>query len=129
MGFRMMSVGAIMALLGVALGAFGAHGLRAILSEHMLEVFHTGVRYQMYHAFGLMVSGGALAVYQLPLFRWAIWSFLTGIFVFSGSLYVLSLTGMRWLGAITPLGGLFFIVGWMLLGIGFWKLAKPKTLS
>ncbi|GJL49944.1 MAG: membrane protein [Nitrospirales bacterium] len=129
MGFRMMSVGAIMALLGVALGAFGAHGLRAILSEHMLEVFHTGVRYQMYHAFGLMVSGGALAVYQLPLFRWAIWSFLTGIFVFSGSLYVLSLTGMRWLGAITPLGGLFFIVGWLLLAIGFWKLAKPKTLS
>ncbi|GJL64787.1 MAG: DUF423 domain-containing protein [Nitrospirales bacterium] len=129
MGFRVMSVGAIIALFGVAFGAFGAHGLRAILSEHMLDVFHTGVRYQMYHAFGLMVSGGALAVYQLSLFRWATWSFLIGILVFSGSLYVLSLTGVRWLGAITPLGGLFFIVGWLFLAIGFWKLAKPEILS
>jgi len=127
MGFRVMSVGAIIALLGVAFGAFGAHGLRAILSEHMLEVFHTGVRYQMYHAFGLMIAGGTLAVYQLPLFRWAAWSFLTGILVFSGSLYVLSLTGMKWLGAMTPLGGLFFIVGWLLLAIGFWKAAKLSS--
>ena len=127
MGFRMMSVGACMALLGVAAGAFGAHGLRSILSEHMLEVFHTGVRYQMYHAFGILVSGGALAVYQLSLFRWATWAFLIGTVLFSGSLYVMSLTGVRWLGAVTPLGGLFFITGWLFLAIGFWKLAKQRS--
>ena len=127
MGFRFMSVGAFIALLGVAFGAFGAHGLKAILSEHMLEVFHTGVRYQMYHAFGLIVSGAALSVYHLSHFRWATWSFLTGICVFSGSLYILSLTGIRWLGAMTPLGGLFFIAGWLLLAIGFWKVAKQSS--
>ncbi len=127
MGFRFMAMGALLALCGVAFGAFGAHGLRSILSEHMLEVFHTGVRYQMYHAFGLMVSGGALAVYHLPLFRWAIRAFLTGIVLFSGSLYVMSLTGVRWLGAITPLGGLFFMIGWLLLAIGFWKVAKQSS--
>ena len=124
MGLRFVSVGACMALLGVVFGAFGAHGLRSILSEHMLEVFHTGVRYQMYHAFGLIIAGGALAYYHLPLFRWAIWAFCTGILLFSGSLYILSLSGMRWLGAITPLGGLFFIAGWLLVATGFWKIAK-----
>ena len=127
MGLRFMAVGALLALLGVAAGAFGAHGLRSIVSEQMLEVFHTGVRYQMYHAFGLMVSGGALAFYQLSLFRWATWAFLTGILLFSGSLYVMSLSGVRWLGAITPLGGLFFIIGWVLLAIGFWKVAKQSS--
>ena len=127
MGFRLMAGGAFLALLGVAFGAFGAHGLKSILSERMLEVFHTGVRYQMYHAFGLIVSGGALALYQLTLFRWATWAFLTGIFLFSGSLYVMSLTGVRWLGAITPLGGLFFITGWLLLALGFWKISKQAS--
>ena len=121
-----MAAGAVLALLGVAFGAFGAHGLRAILSEHMLEVFHTGVRYQMYHAFGLIISGAAFAHRALPLFRWATWAFLIGIVLFSGSLYVLSLSGVRWLGAITPLGGLFFIAGWFLLAIGFWKIAKQS---
>jgi len=127
MGFRFVSIGAVLAMLGVAFVAFGAHGLREILSEHMLEVFHTGVRYQMYHAFGVMGAGTALLVYQLPLFRWATWSFLVGILVFSGSLYVLSLTGIRWLGAVTPLGGLFFIIGWLLLAIGFWNVGKQST--
>ncbi len=127
MGFRFVSVGAFIALLGVAFGAFGAHGLKSILSEHMLEVFHTGVRYQMYHAFGLIVAGGALAVYELSHFRWATWSFLTGIVLFSGSLFIMSLTGVRWLGAITPLGGLFFILGWLFLTIGFWKVAKRTS--
>ncbi len=127
MGYRFMSVGTVIAMLGVAFGAFGAHGLKAILSEHMLEVFHTGVRYQMYHAFGLIVSGGALAYYQLPLFHWATRAFLTGIVLFSGSLYILSLTGVRWLGAITPLGGLFFIAGWLLLAVGFWKISKQPS--
>lgn len=119
-----MAAGALIALLGVAGGAFGAHGLRSILSEHMLEVFHTGIRYQMYHAFGLIIAGGAFTHYQLPLFRWATWAFLAGIVLFSGSLYILSLSGVRWLGAITPLGGLCFLAGWLYLTIGFWRMAK-----
>lgn len=102
--------------LGVALGAFGAHALSSVLSERMLANFETGVRYQMYHAFAL------LAV-VVALMRWpdsnlppiAGWLFVAGILIFSGSLYLMAWTGARWLGAITPIGGVAFVIAWALL--------------
>ena len=99
-------------LLGVAFGAFGAHGLRSILTSEMLETFEVGVRYQMYHSLGLLAAAWAASQWQNYLTTAAGWCFFAGILIFSGSLYILSLTGIRWLGAITPIGGLAFIVGW-----------------
>jgi len=116
------SIGALAAAIGVALGAFGAHGLKTRVEPEMLAVFETGARYQMYHAFGLLAVGWAAS--RLPgsaAISIAGWFFLIGILVFSGSLYVMTLTGMRWLGAITPLGGLCFITGWVALAVGMWR--------
>jgi uncharacterized membrane protein YgdD (TMEM256/DUF423 family) len=108
-------LGAVLAGLAVAAGAFGAHGLRARLDADMLVIFETAARYQMYH--GLALLGVAWAAVRWPgsTTTAAGWCFVAGIVVFSGTLYVLSLTGLRWLGAITPLGGLAFLVGWALL--------------
>jgi uncharacterized membrane protein YgdD (TMEM256/DUF423 family) len=108
-------LGAVFALLGVALGAFGAHGLRATLSPADLATFETGVRYQMYHAFGLVVVAWATSRWDGASVHVAGWFFVVGILIFSGSLYTLVLTGQRWMGAVTPLGGLCFLVGWALL--------------
>lgn len=109
-------MGAVFGFLGVALGAFGAHGLRSRLSPEMLGVFETGVRYQMYHAFGLLTVAAAIGqVGQARLLSLAGWSFAAGIVVFSGSLYALALTGTGLLGAITPIGGLAFLIGWACL--------------
>ena len=108
-----VTLGAVLAGLAVAAGAFGAHGLRSRLSPDMLAVFETGARYQMYHALGLLAV--AWAVTRWPGAAAAGWLFVAGIVVFSGSLYVLSLTGTRWLGAITPVGGLCFLAGWAVL--------------
>jgi len=109
-------IGAILGFLGVAFGAFGAHGLRGRLSPEMLGVFETGVRYQMYHVFAILIVAAARGrLGDIPLLAVAGWLFFAGILVFSGSLYVLSLSGVRWLGAITPLGGLLFLLGWMTL--------------
>jgi uncharacterized membrane protein YgdD (TMEM256/DUF423 family) len=105
--------GAVGGLLSVALGAFGAHALRSRLSPEMLAVFETAVRYQMYHALALLLV--ALAIGRLgesPLLTVAGWSFLAGIALFSGSLYALALGGGTAFGAITPLGGLAFLLGW-----------------
>jgi len=111
-------VGALAGATAVALGAFGAHGLRARLSPEMLAVFETGVRYHMYHALALValaaVMGRMDAGRLLPA---AGWLFTAGIFLFSGSLYALALTGVTVLGAITPLGGLAFLAGWACLAI------------
>jgi uncharacterized membrane protein YgdD (TMEM256/DUF423 family) len=104
--------------LGVALGAFGAHALRSRLSAEMLAVFETGARYQMYHAFATFAAAWALARWQRRAFAVAGASFLVGIVLFSGSLYLLAATGERWLGAITPLGGLAFLAGWAALAVG-----------
>jgi uncharacterized membrane protein YgdD (TMEM256/DUF423 family) len=105
-------LGAVYGLLGVAFGAFGAHALRARLTPELLAVYHTGVEYQFYHALALLAVG-LLALQRgvapLPL---AGWCFALGVPLFSGSLYLLALTGTRWLGAITPFGGLLFLVGW-----------------
>src|ERR1051325_592862 len=108
-------LGALSAFVGVAAGAFGAHGLKERLSAEMLAVFETGVRYQMYHAFALLAVGWAAARGPGAWAKAAGWLFVAGPLRLSGSLYVLSLTGLRWLGAITPLGGLAFLAGWLCL--------------
>jgi uncharacterized membrane protein YgdD (TMEM256/DUF423 family) len=116
------SIGALAAAIGVALGAFGAHGLKTRVEPEMLAVFETGARYQMYHALGLLAVGWAAT--RAPgssAISLAGWLFLCGIVIFSGSLYTMTFTGMRWLGAITPLGGLCFITGWVALAVGMWK--------
>ena len=104
--------------IGVALGAFGAHALKSRLAPEHLQTFETGVRYQIYHAAGLL--GAAFAAGQWPgagLPVWAGWAFVLGTVLFSGSLYLLVMTNKRWLGAITPFGGLAVIAGWILLGL------------
>ncbi len=108
--------------LGVALGAFGAHALRGIVPPDLLVTFETGVRYQMYHAFALLAVVVALGRWpQSSLAAWAGWLFVAGIFIFSGSLYALALSGQRWLGAITPIGGVAFISGWICLMLVAWR--------
>lgn len=104
--------------LGVALGAFGAHALKAKLAPDMLAVFETGVRYQMYHVFALCAAAWGYARWPSRPFALAGGLFVAGIAVFSGSLYLLAFTGVRWLGAITPLGGLAFLAGWLCLTWG-----------
>jgi uncharacterized membrane protein YgdD (TMEM256/DUF423 family) len=107
--------GSVAGFVAVAFGAFGAHALRNRLSADMLAVFETGVRYQMFHALALIVTAVAIARFDGWVARAAGWCFLAGIVLFSGSLYALALTGVRTLGAITPLGGLAFLAGWALL--------------
>ncbi|MBU8905825.1 DUF423 domain-containing protein [Desertibacillus haloalkaliphilus] len=111
-------LGSIGAGLAVALGAFGAHGLEGKLTERFMQNFQTGVQYQMYHSLGLLAIGIlASKAASTSMFVWAGWLMVVGIILFSGSLYVLSLTGITKLGAITPLGGVAFIAGWVLLAI------------
>ncbi|MDG2047799.1 MAG: DUF423 domain-containing protein [Halioglobus sp.] len=107
----------------VLFGAFGAHALKGRLDEHALNVFETAVQYHFYHTLALLVVGVmALSHSQTVLLKSSGWLFVIGILVFSGSLYLLSFTGMRWLGAITPLGGLALIAGWACLAAAGWKL-------
>jgi uncharacterized membrane protein YgdD (TMEM256/DUF423 family) len=101
--------------LGVGLGAFAGHGLKARLAPEMLAVFETGVRYQMYHAFAIFAAAWAFARWRGRAFAVAGWLFIAGIAVFSGSLYVLALSGVRGLGMLTPLGGVAFLAGWVCL--------------
>ncbi len=111
-------LGAILGFLGVALGAFGAHGLRSRLSPDMLAVFETGVRYQMYHVFALLIVSAAIGhLGSARLLLMAGWFFFAGILIFSGSLYALALTSTGVLGAITPFGGLALLVGWACLAL------------
>ena len=106
-------VGSILGFLGVVFGAFGAHALRSRLSPEMLAVFETGVRYQMYHAFAILIAAAAIGHFGTArLLILAGWLFVAGIVLFSGSLYALTMTGVGTLGAITPLGGLLFLAGW-----------------
>lgn len=114
-------LGAIFALIGVGAGAFGAHALRSRLSPELLATFEIGVRYQMYHAFALMAAAVAITRWPSSLTTASGWLFLVGILVFSGSLYLLSLTGVRWLGAITPIGGVAFLAGWLCLIWAAWR--------
>ena len=112
--------GAVSAFVAVAAGAFGAHALRARLDATRLAAFETAARYQMYHALGLLAVAWALTRWPGPSVRAAGWLFLAGTVVFTGSLYLLAVTGARWLGAVTPLGGLCFLAGWLSLGLGIW---------
>ncbi len=111
-------LGALSAMLGVGLGAFGAHGLKTMISPELLAVYQTGVTYQMYHALGLIVI--ALLSPQAPasrLLHWAGWLMFSGIVLFSGSLYLLALLDLHWLGMITPLGGVCFLTAWLLVSL------------
>ena len=104
------------AFCAVALGAFGAHGLRGRLDDHMMAVYQTAVQYHFWHALGLGLVAVLVKLYpDAALLRWAGWFMFTGILVFSGSLYALSISGIAWLGAITPLGGMAFLLAWLVL--------------
>ena len=118
-GFAVL--GAVSAGLAVAAGAFGAHALRLRLPPDLLAVFETGARYQMYHALALLAVAWAASRWPTPVMQAAGWCFVAGTVLFSGSLYLLSLTGVRWLGAVTPLGGLLFLAGWLLMAYGIWR--------
>jgi len=115
-------LGSINALLVVLIGAFGAHGLKARLTVENMAIFQTGVQYHFYHAVGLILVG--LIAWHIPTsphLRWSAWLMIMGIILFSGSLYALSITNIRWLGMITPVGGMAFIIAWLLLSIGIIK--------
>jgi len=114
-------IGAICGFLAVALGAFAAHGLKQLLSAGLLATFQTGVDYQAMHALALLVVGLLSQHRHSRALNVAGWSFATGILVFSGSLYLLALTDARWLGAITPLGGGAFLIGWAALAWHAWR--------
>jgi uncharacterized membrane protein YgdD (TMEM256/DUF423 family) len=105
----------------VALGAFAAHALKSRLDADLLAVFETGVRYQMYHAFALLAVGWAHTRWPGKALTASGWLFAAGTAVFSGSLYALSLSGLRWLGAVTPVGGLALLAGWLCLAWAAWK--------
>lgn len=114
-------IGALLALLAVALGAFGAHALRAKVTAERLAVYQTGVQYQMYHALALLFLGVWSRTASSSLLMAAGWLFIIGVILFSGSLYTLTVTGVRRVGAITPVGGLCFLAGWVCVLIG-WHL-------
>ena len=113
-----IALGGLSAALAVILGAFGAHALKTKLEPSMLEVYQTAVHYHLAHSLGLVLIGiAALGLGSGGLMRASGWVMLVGILLFSGSLYALTLTGQRWLGAITPFGGIAFIVAWILLAV------------
>jgi uncharacterized membrane protein YgdD (TMEM256/DUF423 family) len=115
-------LGALVGFLGVAIGAFGAHALEATLKANQREAtFATATQYHMYHALALLAVAWAATRWPDNLTYWAGYLFIIGIILFSGSLYALSLTNQRWLGAITPFGGLAFLAGWLCLGLAAWR--------
>jgi len=103
--------------LAVLLGAFGAHALKNMISAEMLEVYKTGVQYHFYHTFALLFVGLIGYFQQSKTLKWSGWLFSAGIFLFSGSLYLLAVTGLKIIGIITPFGGLCFVAGWVCLGL------------
>lgn len=115
------TLGALSAFLAVAAGAFGAHALKARLSADLLNTFEIGVRYHFYHALALFVVAWACTRWPSSAATAAGWLFIIGTVIFSGSLYALALSGVRWLGAITPFGGLAFLAGWLCLAWGAWR--------
>ena len=118
-----ITLASLSGMLAVTLGAFGAHALKNRLDDYAMGVFQTAVQYQFYHSLALLAVGViALSHPQAALLRSSGWLFVLGIVVFSGSLYLLSFSGLRWLGAVTPIGGLAFIAGWACLSAASWKL-------
>lgn len=124
-----LSIGAVFGATGVILGAFAAHGLKDILSPYLIDVFKTGVSYQLIHSLalilvcilGLLSKGNASAQ---KYFKRAGFCFTIGVLCFSGSLYLLAITGVKWFGPITPIGGLFFILGWIMMLIAAFKMKE-----
>tara|TARA_Y100000590_G_C15383608_1_gene887318 strand:- start:61 stop:432 length:372 start_codon:yes stop_codon:yes gene_type:complete len=106
----------------IVLGAFGAHGLKDKLSDYSMSVFNTGVLYQFFHAIGIIIAVILDFSNSDLILNSAVWCFIAGIFLFSGSLYVLAITDIKWLGMITPIGGVLFIVGWVLMFVNVLKL-------
>jgi uncharacterized membrane protein YgdD (TMEM256/DUF423 family) len=118
-----ITLASLSGMFAVMLGAFGAHALRGKLDDYAQGVFETAVQYQFYHSLALLAVGIlAISQPQTVMLKSSGWLFFIGILIFSGSLYTLSFTGLRWLGAITPLGGLAFIAGWACLAATGWKL-------
>ena len=123
---RYLMVSAVCGGLAVVIGAFGAHGLESLLSGEMAEVFETAVKYHFYHALAILaVAAGSSALWRSRLCLWACRAWAIGILVFSGTLYGLALTGIGWLGAITPIGGIALIAGWVLLALAAGALRDP----
>lgn len=115
------AAGAVSAFIAVAAGAFGAHALRSRLSPELLVTFETGARYQMYHALAILLVAWASSRWPGGALQFAGWSFAVGTVLFCGSLYILALTGLRWVGAVTPIGGAAFLLGWLSFAWGAWK--------
>ncbi len=114
-------IGTLTGGIAVALGAFGAHALRARIAPELLDTFETGARYQIYHSFAVLLVAFALVRADNSIwFNASGWLFIAGILLFSGSLYAVVATGIRWFGALTPLGGVAFLAGWICLAIGAW---------
>ncbi len=113
-------IGSLAATISVLAGAFGAHGLSDVLGSRA-GVYETAARYHMYHALAIVLVGLLLNSDERASLRFAGWSFLAGILVFSGSLYGLAITGTTWLGAAAPVGGIAFAIGWILMGVGVWR--------
>lgn len=125
---RYVRLGAVSGGLAVAVGAFGAHGLKSRVSAELLDIFEVGVRYHMYHALAILaLAVAAPALWNSKWARRACMGWTVGIVVFSGSLYLLTLTGIRWLGAITPIGGLALIAGWVMAAMAAGGLARERT--
>ena len=122
-------LGSIVTGLAVAAGAFGAHMLKATLDPAMLAVYDTAARYQIYHGIGLVLAGLAARLHQDARFAVAGWMFAVGTLLFCGSLYCVALFGIRWLGAVTPLGGVAFLIGWGLLGWRGWTSAGKSPTA
>jgi uncharacterized membrane protein YgdD (TMEM256/DUF423 family) len=124
---KFLKTAAVLGALSVILGAFGAHALKQLISDKNLQTFETGVRYQFYHVIALFITGILYKDFTNNYLQWAGRLFCLGILLFSGSLYLLSfieltdMTGLKWVGAITPLGGVCFITGWLLLALGISK--------
>jgi uncharacterized membrane protein YgdD (TMEM256/DUF423 family) len=119
------AIGGFSGAISVAAGAFGAHFLKNLLAADALAVFETGARYQMYHSLALLAVAWIHSAYPRARADITGWLFVAGIFLFSGSLYVLALTGARWPGAITPFGGLCFVGGWSWMGYSLLRLRAP----
>lgn len=118
-------LGAANAALAILLGAFGAHSLKTHLAVDMMAVYQTGLQYHLFHALGLLAAGFALKqIGDSAWLRWSGWLMLAGIVIFSGSLYILSVTGWKWLGAVTPLGGIAFMAAWVLFAVAVMKARK-----
>ncbi|RPF54050.1 DUF423 domain-containing protein [Aquisalibacillus elongatus] len=118
----LLLIGVINGFLAVALGAFGAHGLEGKLSDKMLETWEKAVQYQMFHTMAIFIAAILLIRFDISSFATAGWTFLIGIILFSGSLYIYSLTQVKTFAMITPIGGVAFLIGWVLIGLGAMKV-------